>query len=317
MTTKKPKILELKVSIVVPSYNQGKYIKETIDSILEQDYRPIEILVMDGGSSDETVDVLESYGDIPELNWVSQPDNGVVDAVNKGFSAATGEIVGIQCSDDVYMPGAFRKIIKNFMCYPDMNLIFGNAEYIGEDSVAFGRSFIAEYSLNNFLSRRVSIFQSSAFFRRRFLCENAGWKQEYSYVADNELWLRICMSGGVKRINDVLSRYRYHSNQRDVEKKKIMNDWKSMIADSEDVQELPYLSRSAAKCGVYRTYLSCIEESKWAIRSWYSYMALFHYPEIYPVIDKRDLKPGYRPVRNLLSKMKQKLQSVTTLNSKI
>ena len=93
------------LSIVVPSYNQGAYIRETLDSIFAQDYRPIEVLVLDGASKDETVEILRSY-DAPELRWWSERDRGVVDAVNKGLARASGEIIGIQSSDDTYLPGA-------------------------------------------------------------------------------------------------------------------------------------------------------------------------------------------------------------------
>ena len=99
------------LSIVVPSYNQGAFIRETLDSILSQDYRPIEVLVLDGDSKDETVEVLKSY-DAPELRWWSEHDRGVVDAVNKGLALACGEFVAIQSSDDVYLLGAFRTAVE-------------------------------------------------------------------------------------------------------------------------------------------------------------------------------------------------------------
>src|SRR5437773_2348908 len=100
------------VSVIVPSFNQGKYIRETIDSILAQDYRPLEVLVIDGASTDETLDVLRSYADRPELRWWSERDAGVVDAVNKGLARASGEIVAIQSSDDLYVPGAVAAAVE-------------------------------------------------------------------------------------------------------------------------------------------------------------------------------------------------------------
>jgi len=269
---------------------------------------------MDGGSTDETVDILESYGGISELKWISEPDGGVVDAVNKGFKALTGDIVGVQSSDDLYLPGAFLKAVQYFLDLPEINLIFGNAEYIDEGSRVFGRSHIEGYSLNNYFSRRTSIFQSSAFFRSTILQSNSGWNKKYSYVADNELWLRICMSGGVKKIDNVLSRYRYHSEQRDVEKERIKNDWRSMIVDSQDVWKLPFSNRMAARCGIYRTFLSCTDETKWLRRTWYSYIAVCLYPPIYTELDKRDLIFGYRPIRNALSRIKQKLMPILSRN---
>ena len=97
------------VSVIVPSYNQARFIRETLDSILGQDYRPLEVIVFDGASKDETVDVLGSYGDRPELRWWSEPDRGVVDAVNKGLAKANGEILAIQSSDDCFTPARSRK----------------------------------------------------------------------------------------------------------------------------------------------------------------------------------------------------------------
>src|SRR5262245_47637775 len=100
------------VSIVVPSFNQGRFIRTTIDSVLQQAYRPLEIIVVDGGSTDETIDVLKAYGNLPELQWTSEPDHGVADAVNKGFQRARGDVIGIQSSDDWYTPGAVAAAVE-------------------------------------------------------------------------------------------------------------------------------------------------------------------------------------------------------------
>src|SRR5713226_9368149 len=95
------------VSIIVPSYNQGRFIRQTLDSILAQDYRPLEVLVLDGKSSDDTVEILREYEDVFHgLRWWSESDDGVADAVNKGLTRATGTYAGIQSSDDIYLPGA-------------------------------------------------------------------------------------------------------------------------------------------------------------------------------------------------------------------
>src|SRR6184192_3889863 len=100
------------LTIIIPSYNQGLYIRETIDSTLAQDYRPIEVLVVDGASSDDTVAVLQGYDGVPELQWWSEPDRGVVDAVNKGLAKATGEIQAIQSSDDTFLPDAISTVVS-------------------------------------------------------------------------------------------------------------------------------------------------------------------------------------------------------------
>src|SRR5947207_2842436 len=110
------------VSIVVPSFNQGRFIAETLRSCLEQHYRPIEILVQDGGSNDNTISVLRSLK-APELSWVSEPDDGVVDAVNKGLRRAKGEILSIQSSDDVFVCGAVTAAVDAHSHDPSIGLV--------------------------------------------------------------------------------------------------------------------------------------------------------------------------------------------------
>lgn len=298
---------DTKISIVIPTLNQGRFIEETIMSALSQDYRPIEVLVVDGGSSDETIDVLKSYDADQELSWTSEPDGGVADAVNKGFSLATGNIVGIQSSDDLYLPGAFATVAAIFEGDADLKLIFGEAEYIDEDSDIRGRSNIGKYSLHAFLSRKSYILQSSTFFRKCVIGRLGGWKSEVGYVADNEFWLRICVGEKVKSIPDVLSQYRYHSKQRDVQKERIAYEWSKMIRMSPDIKDMSVFTRMAAKGGVYVTRAHNTDDSRWIRKSWYTYLALISYPPLLNILDKRDVMVGYRPVRKLLSRLKQLL----------
>src|SRR5689334_17841784 len=141
------------VSIIVPSFNQGKFIKATLDSILEQDYRPIEVLVLDGGSRDETLSVLESYQGVAELRWKSEPDEGVADAVNKGLRMARGEIVAIQSSDDLYLPGAISAAVKYLLVNDDVALVYGDVEFINEHSECIGRNVLTAFDLKHYLGR--------------------------------------------------------------------------------------------------------------------------------------------------------------------
>ncbi len=98
-----------KISIITPSYNQGRFIKETIDSVLSQNYPNLEYWVMDGGSTDETVKVLKSYG--KKINWVSKKDKGQTNAINEGLKKVTGDIIAYINSDDVYAPDVFRQVV--------------------------------------------------------------------------------------------------------------------------------------------------------------------------------------------------------------
>lgn len=293
-----------KISIVIPTLNQGEFIEETIESILEQNYRPIEILVVDGGSDDATIEILERYAREEELTWISLPGGGVVEAVNEGLSRLTGDFVGIQSSDDLYLPGVFSRIVDAFRAHDDVMLIYGEAEYIDKDSEVCGKSRVGEYSLSAFLSRKAYIVQSSAFFRRRILERLGGWRPEFSYVADNEFWLRICASENVCSIPEVLSRYRYHPGQRDAARETIANQWSEMVRMSSVVKKLPLRDRLAAKAGTYLTRAHYISESNWIRKSWCAYLAVACCPSLLATVDRRDLAIGYRPVRKMLSEFK-------------
>jgi glycosyltransferase involved in cell wall biosynthesis len=212
------------LSIVVPSYNQGAYIRETLDSILSQDYRPIEVLVLDGASTDDTVDVLKSY-DAPELRWWSERDRGVVDAVNKGLALARGEIVAIQSSDDVYAPGALRAAVEAFAANRGAALVYGDVEYIDASSRASGRSNLPPFDLAEYLGKLAYILQPAAFFTAAAAREVGGWREEISYAADAEFYLRIAARHRVIKIDRVVARYRYHEEQRDKASERVLRDW--------------------------------------------------------------------------------------------
>ena len=113
------------VSIVTPSFNQGRFIRETIESVLSQDYPAIEYMVIDGGSTDETVSILKSYGN--RIFWISEPDSGQSDAINKGWKRATGEILTWLNSDDVYLPGAIAKAADYLQRHPNVGVVYGDA----------------------------------------------------------------------------------------------------------------------------------------------------------------------------------------------
>src|SRR6185369_3754662 len=135
---------DMLVTIIIPSYNQGKFIRETIDSVIAQDYRPIEILVVDGASKDDTVDVLRSYG--AQIQWWSEPDKGVVDAVNKGLARATGNIIAIQSSDDTFLPDAIATAANAFESDSSLGLVFGDVEYIDAASTHIGRTTLPPFT---------------------------------------------------------------------------------------------------------------------------------------------------------------------------
>lgn len=225
------------VSIIVPSFNQGRFIRATIDSILSQDYRPLQIHVIDGGSKDETVDVLKSYGDIPELRWVSEPDKGVVDAVNKGFHQVSGDIVGIQSSDDTYLPGAISQAVATLTNNPDCGLVYGDTVKIDAAGNELSRYQIGPFSIENFFLFRTWIPQPSAFFRREMLDVCGGWDDRVPYAADTDLWMRIMFKTRVIKQDSFWSQRRIHDAQRDTQVARISRDFCRMIDQSADVAQ--------------------------------------------------------------------------------
>lgn len=293
------------LSIIIPSYNQGAYIRETIDSALGQAYRPIEILVVDGASKDDTVRILESYAGTSELQWWSEPDRGVVDAVNRGFARARGEIVAIQSSDDVYAPGAFTAVMSEFAADPETALLYGDVEYIDAESRLIGRTNLPPFDLGDYVGKLSFIPQPAAFFRADAMRAAGNWREDISYAADAEFYLRIAVRSRVRKIDRVLARYRYHEAQRDKESVRIPRDWTNAIEPW--TRDADRRVRRLARGGIWMVRHHYTPPHRWVKRTWYSYRMLLANPGLLPHMDRRDLLPGREPVWRFLSRLKRAL----------
>ncbi|MBA3652806.1 MAG: glycosyltransferase [Actinobacteria bacterium] len=286
------------VSIVVPSYNQGKFIGATLESILSQDYRPIEILVMDGASTDKTVDVLRQFAERhPEVTWWSEPDKGVADAVNNGLQRASGEYAGIQSSDDLYRPGAVSQAVAALEGDQDVGLVYGDAEIIDE----FGTvETVAPYRLpfapDRFLYRGTVIHQSSAFFRLALARDVGGWNPDY-FCCDTDMWLRMIFRTRAQRVDKVWSAWRKHPDQRDRDARRMWEDWARMTRESPDLRRAPIRLRLAAAAG---RRLMAIDynpsQSRW-FRTRQIALALLTYPPSIAAVPPALLPPGVDIVR--------------------
>ncbi|HHT0592306.1 TPA: glycosyltransferase [Legionella anisa] len=176
------------VSIVTPSFNQGRFLKRTIDSVLSQNYPHIEYIVIDGGSTDDSVNILSSYTD--RFFWISEPDNGQTHAINKGIKRAKGEILAYLNSDDVLTPGAIEKVVDFFLNDPHCDMVYGQADYIDEQDNIIGTYKTDEYSFNR-LAKDCMICQPSAFWRRRVVEKIGFFDEQLHFVMDYDYWLRI------------------------------------------------------------------------------------------------------------------------------
>jgi glycosyltransferase involved in cell wall biosynthesis len=177
------------VSIITPSFNQAAYLEQTILSVLEQDYPNIEYLLIDGGSTDGSVEIIKKYSDRITW-WISEPDEGQAAAINKGFSRARGQFVAWLNSDDVYRPGAIRQAVDAFAQHPGAGLIYGDLDSIDAKGRVFNTIRYNEYDLLDLLTFRI-IGQPSVFVRRLVLEEAEHLDPAYNFLLDHHLWLRI------------------------------------------------------------------------------------------------------------------------------
>ena len=177
-----------KISLVTPSLNQGKFIRATIESVLSQDYPALEYFVQDGGSTDETLSVLASYaGRVP---YVSEKDAGQADAINRGLSRATGEVLGYLNSDDVLRPGALRAVGEVFAADPELAFAWGRAAYLDEAGSAVSPYLVRPDAIER-LADACFVAQPAAFIRRRVWEEIGPFDASLHHTMDYDYWLRI------------------------------------------------------------------------------------------------------------------------------
>ncbi len=184
-----------RVSVVTPSYNQAQFIEETIRSALLQGYPNLEYIIVDGGSTDGSVEIIRRYADHLAW-WVSEPDSGQSEAINKGFARATGDILAWLNSDDVYLPGAMAASVAHLTAHPEVNLVYGDAQIIDETGNRVGGIAGARFDLKRLVTDIHPIPQPTAFWRRETTTRLGPLRTDLHYVMDWEWWLRVARSGG-------------------------------------------------------------------------------------------------------------------------
>jgi glycosyltransferase involved in cell wall biosynthesis len=182
----------MKISIVTPSFNQGRFIGRTLASVATQAGVDREHVVFDAGSTDETLEVLR--GAQSPVRWVSEADRGQAHAVNKGIAATDGELIGWLNSDDLYLPGALSTVVAFFEAHPEVDVAYGDADHIDADDRAFEPYPTEDWSLEA-LQTRAILCQPATFFRRRTVERFGALDESLQYCMDYELWLRWSLAG--------------------------------------------------------------------------------------------------------------------------
>ncbi len=204
------------VSIVTPSYNQGKFLAETMRSVLDQDYPHIEYLVIDGGSTDNTVEVIKSF-EKRLAYWVSEKDRGQTDAINKGFNRAKGQILAYINSDDTYNPGAVSAAVKYLNEHPEVGVVYSDLNFIDEESRVIGKFPAAQTDLKKLRRGYVHVPQPATFFRAEYWQQIGPLDPTFFFAMDYDLWVRLA---GVTKLQylpgPVWANFRMHADAKTI-----------------------------------------------------------------------------------------------------
>ena len=204
----------MRVSIVTPSYNQASFLEQTMLSVLDATTPECEYFVMDGGSTDSSVEIIKKYSN-RLAGWVSEKDRGQADAINKGLRQSTGEIVAWLNSDDYYLPGAIERANLAFEQNPQASLVFGDVLSVDAHSRVFNVQKFRSYDLRDLLSFNI-ISQPGVFIRRSALDQVGLLDASYHCLLDHHLWLRLAHLAPIVYIPETLAAARYHVDAKNL-----------------------------------------------------------------------------------------------------
>lgn len=202
-----------KISIVTPSYNQAQFLERTILSVLNQNYPNLEYIIIDGGSTDGSVEIIKKYEKYLTY-WVSEKDGGQADAINKGFKKSTGEILAWLNSDDTYLPKIFHKVAKKFKQHPEADLIFGDIYFINQYDKRTGELRLTKLNIDNFLYECISLPQPATFWKKNIFNKVGKIQVKYQYCMDLDFFVRIAEIGKLMHVKEYLANFRIHENSK-------------------------------------------------------------------------------------------------------
>lgn len=259
-----------KISIVTPSYNQGEYIEAAIQSVIRQNYSNFEHIILDNCSTDNTVEILKKYN---HLIWKSEPDRGQSDALNRGFSLATGDIVGWLNADDLYLSGCFETIANWFVDHPQTDVVYGNYRWITQAGEVFQQRREIDFDLFILKYLHVLYIPSTATFLRKYVLDEGNFLDiSLRYSMDYDFFLKLAVQGyQFEHIDSYLADFRWHESNKSVlgSQKQIEEMRKALLKYDVFVQQLPESTRSvslkllqwAARCKRY--YLKGVKGYYW------------------------------------------------------
>jgi glycosyltransferase involved in cell wall biosynthesis len=206
----------MKVSIVTPSFNQSRYLERTILSVLKQDHPDIEYMIVDGGSTDGALEIIQKYADRLAW-WVSEPDKGQTDAINKGFARASGEILAWLNSDDTYNPGAISAAVKFLQDNPQVGMVYADTDFIDEQDRRIGRFPAAQTDLTRLKRGYVHIPQQAAFWRADLWRKVGPLDPSFYFAMDYDLWVRLARITELRYLpGQVWANFRLHTGGKTI-----------------------------------------------------------------------------------------------------
>lgn len=198
------------VSIVTPSFNQAPYLEATIRSVLSQDYPRLEYIIVDGGSTDGSLEIIRKYA-AKLAWWTSEKDKGQTDALNKGFAHAEGNLFAWLNSDDTYQPGAVASAVGFLQGDPQLGLVYGDSNYINEAGQVIGKFPAAQTDLHRLRQGYVHIPQQASFFRGDLWRSVGPLDPSFYFAMDYDLWVRIAARAQVKYVPHTWANFRLHT----------------------------------------------------------------------------------------------------------
>ena len=203
------------VSIITPSFNQAQYLEETILSVLNLEYNNIEYIIIDGGSTDGSVDIIKKYEDRLKA-WISEPDKGQTDAINKGFGMAKGEFLAWINSDDTYLPYAVSEAISLFRENPELGLVYGDCNFIDKNGMVIGKFNAQQTNYRRLRRGGVYIPQQSSFFRADLWRKVGPLDPSFYFAMDYDLWVRLAREAPVLYHPGMWANFRLHDDAKTI-----------------------------------------------------------------------------------------------------